>query len=141
VTHRRELIRDAIALIIGQVPALTGKVVTTRTRPTEPKELPLAIIYTLNETSRPFSIGATLERTLNVGIEIRITAATAIDTALDVLCQAVEQAMAAKPKLGGRAMRSSLASTVVGLDGEGENRQALATLTYTVVYQTDATGA
>lgn len=141
MTHKRQTIRDAVVAIIGTVPTLTGRVVSTRTRPTDVKELPCAIVYTLSETSAPFSVSGTLQRTLSVAVELRISASDAIDAALDALCQSVEQAIAADPRLGRRAINTALTSTVIGLDGEGEVKQALATLTYTVIYTTDAGGS
>jgi hypothetical protein len=119
---------------------LAGRVASTRTRPTDVSELPCAIVYTISETSDVFSVSGTLVRTLTAAVELRISAADAIDAALDMLCESVEQAIAASRRLGGKAINCVLTSTVVGLDGEGETRQALATLTYTVTYTTDGNG-
>ncbi len=140
MTHKRQLIREAIRLRLEDIPELAGRCHSTRSRPTEARELPVAIIYTLSENAEQISVGRTLMRTLSAVIEIRASAAGAIDNALDDLSQVVERTMALDPTFGRKALNSALASTTVGLDGEGETRQAIATLTYNVRYQTDGNG-
>lgn len=137
--HPRQTIRDAIKAILNATPGFEGRVDTTRSRPTSTSELPCIIIYTLQETSGRSSTGGGLLRTLNVGIEIRTASSGEIDDALDDLALVVERAMLADPRLGGLAIDTYLTATAVGLDGEGESRQAVATLSYTVLYGTDRT--
>ena len=140
MTHKRAKIRDAIVAILSDIPGWGGRVKANRTRPTEIHELPIRLVYTLSETAALATVGRSIVRTLSVAIELRVAASSDLDAALDVDAQEVEAALAGSPKLGGLAMGLVLRSTVIGLDGEGESRQALATLTYDVQYQTDASG-
>lgn len=140
MTHKRQLIREAIRGRLETIPALSGRCYSTRSKPTAMNELPAAIVYTLSETSEQISTCRTLMRTLTAAIEVRASATGALDNALDNLSEAIEQALAQDPRLGKRAVNSELTGTIVGLDGEGETRQAVATLTYSVKYQTDGNG-
>lgn len=141
MTHKRQIVRDAIvARLLELVPGLDGKVFANRARPAEPGELPLALVYTLSESAQAVTIGRSLLRTLTVIVEIRARLAEGSDDFLDDLCQAVEKAIAVDPTLGRKAMSCVLGSTAIGLDGEGETRQMLAALTFTVQYRTDPTG-
>lgn len=138
--HKRKLIRDAIAAALSAAPGLASRVATNRTRPTEAKELPVVLVYTLQEAAERIDLRRTLSRTLTIGIEARTGASGNLDDALDDLCRTIERAMAADPKFAGKALDSALSETSIGLDGDGETRQAIATMTYTVVYLTDAMG-
>lgn len=140
MTHKRQSIREAIAAQLQATPTLLGRVVKTRSRPTMPDELPLAIVYTLSESSDQATIAGDLTRTLSVMIEVRASSVGAMDDTLDALCAVVEQSMAADQTFGRLARNSFLSGTSIGLDGEGDSRQAVATLTYTVLYDTDAAG-
>lgn len=128
MTHRRQSIRKAIAAAIGGV--------TTRTRPTQDSELPARIVYTLKETSGLANLRRALERPASVAIELRVKATGDLDDALDAQCEAVEAAMEIDPTFGRLAINSFLASTTIGLDGEGDSAQGVATLEYQVTYRT-----
>ncbi len=128
MTHRRQQIRTAIAQAIG------GE--TTRFRPTADSELPVKLVYTLAEKSGLADLKRTLQRVVSVGIEIRAASTGQLDNALDALCEEVEAAMADDPSFGRLALNSHLASTSIGLDGEGEQRHAVAVLEYQVTYRT-----
>jgi hypothetical protein len=140
MAHKRQAIREAIVAILNGVPALTGKVFANRARPTEINELPVALVYTVAEESDLANIGVGLSRTLTVAIELRAKAVGALDDVLDGLCELVEASMSAEPTLGQLAFLSFLRSTAIGIDGEGEARQALATLNYELRYETDPAG-
>jgi len=140
MTHKREKIRDAIVAILSGIPDWSGRVKPNRTRPTEVAELPMRLVYTLSEDATQASLGRSVLRRLTVAIELRVGMSDSLDQALDTDAQKVEAALATAPKLGGLAMGLALRSTFIGLDGEGDSRQALATLTYDVQYQTDASG-
>lgn len=128
MTHKRQSIRQAVATAVGGT--------ATRTRPTTDDELPAVLVYTLRETSELAQLRRALERTVSVIVEIRAKSTGAIDDALDALCETAEAAMEADPTFGGLAITSFLASTSVGLDGEGDYRQAVASLEYQVIYRT-----
>jgi hypothetical protein len=137
MTHKRQRIREAVVTILSGIPGWEGRVHANRARPTEQAELPVALVYSLSEDSESISTGKTLMRRLSLAIELRTSVLLALDNALDDFAEAAEKAMAADPRLGRRAVDSTLVSTTIGLDGEGESRQAVATLTYTIQYQTD----
>lgn len=137
MTHKRQRIRDAVVATLAAIPGWEGRVHANRARPTEQKELPVALVYSLSEDSEPISMSRTLMRRLTLAIELRTSVLLALDNAVDDFAEAAEKAMAADPRMGRRAINSTLVSTTIGLDGEGESRQAVATLTYTIQYQTD----
>lgn len=140
MTHKRQAIRTAIVAALGTMPALTGRTFATRARPTEASELPVALVYTLNEESDLANAGYDLTRNLNAVVEVRAAAAANLDDALDALCADVETAINTDPRLGGLATLAFLTGTSIGLDGEGDGRQAVATLTYRVRYETTPAG-
>lgn len=140
MTHKRQRIREAVVAILEAIPEWQGRVFPNRTRPTEAAELPVALVYSLNEDTDVVTMGGTLQRSLTLSIEIRASASGAIDNVLDDLAQKAEKAIAADPRLGRRAIHSRLSGTTLGLDGEGESRQAVLTLTYIIQYQTDGAG-
>ncbi|HEY8359365.1 MAG TPA: hypothetical protein VIL30_18090 [Ramlibacter sp.] len=140
MTHKRQRIREAVVAVLSGIPDWQGRVFANRARPTEQKELPVTLVYSLAEESEAATIGRTLMRRLTIAIELRTSVLLALDDALDDFAEKAEQAMAADPRLGKRAIDSTLVSTTLGLDGEGDSRQAIATLTYSIKYQTDGNG-
>lgn len=141
MTHKRQIIRHAIGTLLKQhAPAFDGKVYLNRSRPTEMTELPVALVYSLSETAANFTIDGYQHRGLTVIVEIRVRLVTGSDDLIDALCLEVEQAIALDPRLGGVANLVDIASTQIGIDGDGETRQMLASLTYTVQYETGPTG-
>lgn len=140
MTHKRQVLRETIVSILDAIPGWGGRVFANRTRPTEATELPVVLVYTVNEDATMANVGGTLRRRLSVAIELRVSASSSLDNALDDLAQKAEVAMAADSKLKRKALYSALTGSTMGLDGEGDSRQALMTLTYDVQYQTDAAG-
>lgn len=140
MTHKRQEIRDAIVGKLSAISNWSGRVFANRTRPTEPHELPVFLVYTTTEEASVATVGRRLLRRLTVAIELRVGLASNLDDELDAYAKQAELAMAADPKLGSIVIDSHLTSTTIGLDGEGDSRQALATLTYVVQYQTDGSG-
>jgi hypothetical protein len=139
--HKRQRIREAVVERLKTVPEWLDRVVATRARPTEPKELPVVLVYTTAERSELATIQLDLSRTLTLMLELRTRAAEDLDAALDEMSAKAEAAIMADPRLGGLVTVSFLTETTIGLDGEGESRQAFASLTYEIRYETDPTGA
>lgn len=137
MTHKRKRIRDAVVSMLEAIPGWNGRVFANRARPTEAAELPVVLVYSLTEDSNEISTGGTLLRDLTIAVELRAAVTLSLDDTLDGMAGNVEVAMAADRRLGKRAVTSRLTGTTIGLDGEGESRQAVATLTYVVQYQTD----
>ena len=140
MTHKRKQIRKAIVAALNAIPALSGRSFATRARPTETAELPVALIYTVAEESEMANMAFGLSRTLTANIELRASAVGHLDDVLDDFCEVAESAMTADPTLGHLALLSFLRGTTIGIDGEGEARQAVATLNYEIRYETDAAG-
>lgn len=141
MTHKRKRIRDAVVSMLEAIPGWNGRVFSNRARPTEAAELPTFLVYSLTEDANEISTGGTLLRDLTIAVELRAAVTLSLDDTLDGMAEKVEVAMAADRRLGKRAVTSRLTGTTIGLDGEGESRQAVATLTYVVQYQTDGSAS
>jgi hypothetical protein len=133
--HHRQRIREGIAAALGSMPALAGRVYTMRVRRTQPEELPVVLVYALQEESA--RVAKSLDRRLSVAIEIRSAVAHDLDDRLDDLAIYVEAAVMADPKIGLLAIDTVLRSTAIGLDGEGESQHGVAVLNFEVNYRTD----
>lgn len=140
MTHKRQRIREAIVTALAAAPVFSGRVFASRARPTETAELPVALVYTVTEESDIANMAFGLSRTLTVNIELRVSAVSSLDNMLDGYCEAAEAAMNADPTFGRLVFVSFLRGTTIGIDGEGEARQAVATLNYEFRYETDAIG-
>lgn len=128
MASKRKSIRQFVATAIGGV--------ATRLRPTQENELPAKLVYTVSETGTHLTIGRTLERQLTLTVEIRVAALSSGDDLIDDLCEGVEAAIEADPRLGGHAVNSVLRSTVIGFDAEAQTPQIVASLEYLVTYVT-----
>lgn len=135
MTHRRQQIREAIAEALGAHATLTGRVFATRVHPTPDADLPVVLVYMLAESSELENLNRNLRRDADAQIEIRVAATDGMDDALDDLCEIVEAVMEATPQFGGLVVNSWLTGTQIGIDGEGDFRQGVGTLTYRVQYR------
>lgn len=140
MTHKRQLIREAVVSRLGEVPGWAGRVFANRSRPTEVAELPVALVYTVSEESELANMAGGLSRTLTINIELRVSALSALNAALDALAEAAEAALSVDQTFGRLVFLSFLRGTTIGIDGEGEARQAIATLNYEFRYETDGAG-
>lgn len=138
MTHPRTEIRRATVALLDGVPALRGRVKATRIDRAQTDDLPLVSVYALNEASSHANVARDKRRDLSLAIEIRVAGSADLDDRLDDLASLVEEAFDVDPRLGNVALDSALTATAIGLDGEGESRQAIATLTYAVTYFTTA---
>jgi hypothetical protein len=141
MTHKRQRIREAVVATLNTVPGWSNRVFATRARPTEQKELPVVLVYTTAEQSELATINLDLSRTLTLVLELRAKAVGALDDVLDEMSEKAEAAMSLDPRFGGLVTVGFLRETAIGLDGEGDARQSLATLTYEIRYETDPSGA
>lgn len=136
MTHKRQLIRDEIVQILDGDPILQGRVSSMRTRATQSNELPCVIVYAIREASELQTLGRALLRTATFLVECREKAVDDLGAAIDNLCEVVEARMDNDPSFDRTALNSWLSGTQIGLDGEADERQAVATLEYTVQYRT-----
>lgn len=134
--HERAAIRAAVVAALAATTELAGRVDSNRVRRSQDAELPVAIVYTLVEQSHLMDLSRALQRKLSLVVELRVKATDDLDDAIDDLALVVETALSVDPTFGRIALNSSLASTQVGLNGEGEYRHGAALLTYDVTYRT-----
>ena len=140
MTHKRQRVREAVIAKLTSIPDWSGRVFANRARPTEQAELPVALVYTVAEESELANIAFGLSRTLTLNLELRVSAVSSLDTVLDGYCEAAEAALRTDPTFGRLVFISFLRGTTISIDGEGEARQAVATLNYEFRYETDAAG-
>lgn len=135
--HPRKVIRQHVVdLLTGAIAAVGTRVFKTRTYAVQTAEVPAICVYTLRETSEDLDLDGTLDRSVNLAIEIYARDREAPDDELDDLCQAVEDLMGADQTLGGTALDNRLAETLFGYDSEGRAVAGMARLRYAVRYQT-----
>lgn len=135
--HPRQLIRHrVVAILKAGVPELRERVYRSRLYPMQRGELPGACVYSLREQAEEISLKGTLDRRLDLAIDLYVRHGETPDDALDDLALAVEAAMAADRTLGGTAKWNRLEETAIGFAGEGETANGLARLRYLVGYIT-----
>lgn len=125
-----------VDLLTDAVAGVGSRVFKTRTYAVQTAEVPAICVYTMRETSAPDDLDGTLDRRVNLAIEIFARDGAAPDDELDGYCEAVEALMGADQTLGGTALDNHLAETVFGYDSEGRAVVGLARLRYAVRYQT-----
>jgi len=135
MTNKRTSIRKAIVAAIDGTSELAGRVTSSRVRRVQREEMPCAAVYALKEPAEMLALGKQ-RRVVAIVVEVRATATDDLDDALDALCEVVEAAIFADPKHGGLAVGTQLATTEIGLDGEGDERQGVAQITFDVTYLT-----
>jgi hypothetical protein len=140
--HQRQLIREAVRACLMDRTDAAERVLTTRVIPLESfGVLPLIAIYTRSETVDQESQSTAprrLTRTLQLAVEAYVTATEDVDGSLDEIARTIEKLMAVDPALGGACCDSILAGTEMSFDSTGEQDVGIATLTFTVNYETEA---
>jgi len=136
--HKRSEIRAALVAALEARSALAGRVVSTRVRTTDVRELPIVIVYALREESEHVDVSMQLQRTAKIAIEIKARAADGEDLGdvLDGLCEEAEAGVYADTTLGGLAVGIELVQTAINLDGSGDARDGAAVLGFHVLYTT-----
>lgn len=136
MTHIRTQIRQEVVNLLKGNTVAGNKVYGSRIRPLD--NLPAIAVFTLNEEAETVTISypRTQSRNLNLAVEIYVKANTGFDDEADALAAEVEALLAADTSLGGLAKDIKLVATGLLFSGEGEKPAAIATLTYSVLYQT-----
>src|ERR1700741_1060485 len=108
--HVRQQVRDRIAVLVGQVPELTGKVFTSRTSELGADEIPAAIVVFEKEIienkggNRPM-IGIQ-KRDIQTSVYVFARSLKEIEAQLDGLCAKIEQQVFTDSTLQGVAAQT-----------------------------------
>lgn len=135
MSHVRTQIRDRVAVDLAGV----GTVLKSRAYSVAEDELPVLLVFTNNETMGIESFSETLERQLQVVVEIIAQETAGLDAAVDDLIADVEIALGADPTLNGLVMECLPLSIEIATSTEGAKPIARARLVYQAVYRTAVT--
>lgn len=137
MTHPRTLIRNRVKEIISVIGALDGRIFLSRSYPLQTAELPGAIIFTVQESSDQLYMNKpTLDRDLEVAIELYGRDTENPDTALDDLAELVEAEMDNHTIEAGLWINSWLDRTDMAFDESGAKANGACRLVYRVRYHT-----
>lgn len=148
MTHARTTTRNYIAnTILGPLKTETaaGEIYRTRGRPTYVYPA-ISVMNSIEQVQveNPGYINNAPEdliyrRFQQYMIEIAVKGNVNPDTALDDLCELVEEAMGADPHMGGDVIATDMLGTTFTTAGQGDELVLIATLTYQCEYRTTAT--
>ncbi len=147
MAHQRQTIREAIkTALVGTGPSYATsagvRVYETRALPIRRLELPAIAVYTTDETSSDNDTAPRrLTRTVDLLIEASVQAGSNVDDSMDAICVQIERAMHADETFGAVCMDSTLVNTKTEVFEEGQQLFGVATLTYSVTYETSAPDA
>lgn len=137
MAHCRTQIRNAIKALLLPLPALGGRVFTSRFSNLQLAEVPAVVIYGGEENVLSADIHDTLlERDYNVNVSIKATSVSNIDTLLDDLAEDVELAIDANLTLDGKVQSIVLTGSNIQIDEDAEVPVGEALLQYQVKYFT-----
>ena len=138
MSHKRTLIRNELVSILQAANTSAGsRIYGDRVLPLFDETYPLIMVYARDESvssqgSTPFPA----KRTLPIFVEIRVTLneGTSLDTSIDDICDQVEAATKANPRLNQKVIQMNLLSTEFDVLKDGEKILGGARLTYETVY-------
>lgn len=136
MSHVRTQIRDRVVTLLTPL----GTVYASRIHPIAEDALPVFLVYTnAEQIDLEGAAFNTLERRLEVVVEIVAQATADLDDTLDAKLALVEAALAADFTLNGKAVASMPASIEISMSMEGAQPIGRARLTYAVLYRTSST--
>lgn len=137
MAHCRTQIRNAIKALLLPLPALGGRVFTSRFSNLQLAEVPCVVIYGGEENVASADIHDTLlERDLNINVSIKASSVSDIDTFLDDLAEDVELAIDANLTLDGKVQSIILTGSNIQIEEDAEVPVGEALLQYQVKYFT-----
>lgn len=141
MTHRRNLIRDAVADLLADAtdgPNPWIDVYKSRLHPLAKIKLPGLLIYTVSEQSEIMTMGFPrfLSREMMLAIEYIEQYVDRSDDNLDIAASRIETVLGDDPTFGSTAKDSSLRSTAMTLQAEGDNPYCSMRMEYRVIYGT-----
>lgn len=140
--HERQAIRDAVIdLIVAANTGAADRVTRSRVAPVRGDQLPAVSVWTSSESVDPDTYSTApreLRRTLMLAVEcwVEVADVDGLDDALDDLALEVETALDQDDSLDGTATSCVLASSEIGVRGDGNKPQGCVRLEYEVVYLT-----
>lgn len=137
MAHCRTQIRNALKALLLPLPALGGRIFTSRFSNLQLAEVPAVVIYGGEENVLSADIHDTLlERDYNVNVSIKASSVSNIDTLLDDLAEDVELAIDANLTLDGKVQSIVLTGSNIQIDEDAEVPVGEALLQYQVKYFT-----
>ena len=135
--HPRKLIRDAAGAALAGlgVPVYLNRATPLISNSWQ-DDLPAAIVYALDESARVIDQGGSTRymRTLQLAVEINVSATVDADNALDSYCELVENLITQDDSLGGVCDRLVLTNTRLALRSESDTIIAAAVIFFDVTY-------
>ena len=134
--HIRQQIRQAIVSTLTGLTITGTNVFTSRVYALPQVALPALCIYTKDEATEYVSmtIPRTLQRNLNLSVEIFVAASQNSDNTIDQICSEIEQAIAEDVTISGKAKDTMITSVDIDFDGDGEVPVARATVNVNITY-------
>lgn len=136
--HARKAIRDAVVTALTGLATTGANVFASRpeSRPLPQSSLPALRVFTVDEVAEPSGMSRprTLARSLTLGVEASAIATSALDDALDGICDEVETALGNTKPAAAKDLR--LLSTVIEFDGGAEQPVGRARMEFLIDYQT-----
>jgi hypothetical protein len=136
VSHIRQLIRSNIVSTLTGATSAGSNVFKTRYYPVEQGKLPAIAVFTMSEGTDYATINPPRRqiRTLDVAVELFVSATSNIDDTLDSLAVEVEEALQADVSRGGHAKNTDIVSFNADFDGSGEKPVGVGRFTVRVTY-------
>ncbi len=134
MAHARQQIRDAIAVVVDELPTTGVRVYPHYVHKTPDSMLPCLMIYTLREKKIPeFSTDKNHLRELEVIIEARVKQADGMDDELDTICSEVEDVLASN-KLDNKVKHMECEETIIDHTPELETPAGVAKMMWITHY-------
>jgi hypothetical protein len=138
MAHVRQQIRDRMqSVLLAGVTSTSGRVYTSRVYALSQLALPSVTISFDSERSSLITMGLrTMDRDVNIVVDVYASATSDLDDALDDICVEVEESIAGDFTMNGLAKSCILTSTDLSLTGGSDTPIGVARLNYTVSYIT-----
>lgn len=141
MSHARQQIREQFETLLTGLTTTTTNVTASRVYTVSDSNLPHLSIYSVNESLDEDKgvLGDKEFRLLSVVVEARVKRNSNLDDQLDTIAVEVEKAIFADDTLGNLVKGTDLESTEIELDGEGEKKTGLMTMTFICSYRINRT--
>jgi hypothetical protein len=137
MSTRANVRRKLVELLKDKTDA-ADRVFQNRARQLWPEELPAILVYSRSETAREFDTAPrSIERELQIAVEIVAAADEELDETLDALAEQVERRLMGDDTLGNLCSDIILTGTEMSISGEGETLFGSAILNFRVLYHTE----
>jgi hypothetical protein len=141
MSHARQQIREKFESLLTGLTTTGSNVTASRVYSIGDSNLPHLSIYSSNEELDRDKgvIGDKEFRLLSIVVEARAKQNTDLDDKMDTIAAEVEKVVFADDTLGDLVKDTTLESTEIELDGEGEKKTGLMTMTFVVSYRINRT--